>query len=171
MKDNVSISRVALLHPKVRDEVVQLINQVENKLGSNMAVRIVQGLRTFEEQDELYQIGRTKPGKIVTNARGGFSFHNYGVAIDFAILHDKNNDGKYEELSWDLNADFNKDGIKDWNEVVSTFKSNGWEWGGDWHSLKDYPHLQKTFGNSINAMLNKYNNKEFISGTNYIDLN
>ncbi|SVE43245.1 uncharacterized protein METZ01_LOCUS496099, partial [marine metagenome] len=44
---------------------------------------VVHTLRTYAEQDDLYEQGRTEPGKIVTNARGGKSWHNFGLAIDF----------------------------------------------------------------------------------------
>ena len=52
-------------------------------------------LRSNEEQESLYAIGRTKPGKRVTNAKAGQSAHNYGLAWDIAILVN----GK---LNWDL---------------------------------------------------------------------
>jgi len=71
MRDKVSIDRVALLHPNIREQVKALIEQAEEKLGQYAAIRIVQGLRTFEEQDALYAQGRSKPGNIVTNSRGG----------------------------------------------------------------------------------------------------
>ena len=48
--------------------------------------KIIDGSRTFEEQDALFAIGRTKPGHVVTNARGGFSNHNFGVAWDIGIF-------------------------------------------------------------------------------------
>lgn len=45
----------------------------------------VDGLRTFEVQDELYKIGRSEfPGRdTVTNASAGMSYHNYGLATDW----------------------------------------------------------------------------------------
>jgi len=92
MRDTVSINRAYLLHPKIRQEVMDLIDKSEAKMPG-VAVRIVQGLRTIEEQNSLYAQGRTKPGKIVTNAKGGQSYHNYGMAIDFALLYDKDNNG------------------------------------------------------------------------------
>ena len=46
------------------------------------------GYRSFEVQDELHKIGREFPGKIVTNAKGGESAHNYGCASDWTIWHD-----------------------------------------------------------------------------------
>ncbi|KJK28420.1 M15 family metallopeptidase [Paenibacillus polymyxa] len=102
---------------------------------------ITQGLRTIDEQNGLYAQGRTEPGQIVTNARGGYSYHNFGVAIDFALLLP---DGK--NVSWDMQRDGDGDGIADWDEVVAEAKRIGWNWGGDWRSFKDYPHFEMTFG-------------------------
>ena len=170
MKDKISQDRVKLLHPKVRDEVKLLIERAEYGLPDNMAVRIVQGLRTIEEQNALYAQGRTKPGPIVTKAKGGSSYHNYGLAIDFALVTDANGDGKYDDLSWDIRRDSDKDGTADWLEVVKVFEEAGWSWGGKWASLKDNPHLEKTFGNNWRVLLDRYNNKEFIPGTNYVRL-
>lgn len=144
MRDKISITRAQLLHPAVRQEVVDLIDKAEAGFPPGIAVRIVQGLRTIEEQNELYAQGRTKPGNIVTNARGGSSYHNFGLAIDFAILIDKDGNGTYDELSWDIKKDNDKDGIADWLEVVKVFEAAGWEWGGRWSSIRDYPHVQKT---------------------------
>lgn len=170
MRDKISESRVMELHPTVRDEAKQLIEQSELNFPPFVAVRIVQGLRTIDEQNALYAQGRTKPGNIVTKARGGSSYHNYGLAIDFAILIDKNGDGKYDELSWDIKKDNDKDGVADWLEVVKIFEAAGWEWGGKWSSIKDYPHLQKTFGNNWRILLSRYNNADFIEGTKYVKL-
>src|SRR5438876_4920 len=147
MKDSVSIQRVKLLHPSIRDEVAELIGKIEVN-NPKFIVRVVQGLRTIDEQNALYAQGRTKQGNIVTNAKGGSSYHNYGLAFDFCLIYDKNNKGVYDTLSWDTNYDGDKDGVKDWQEVVQTFKSNGYTWGGDFHSIPDAPHLEKTFGNN-----------------------
>ena len=163
MRDKVSIQRAALLHPLVRAEVIQLIDKAESGFPPSMAVRIVQGLRTIEEQNELYAQGRTKPGNIVTKAKGGSSYHNYGLAIDFAILTDKDGNGSFEDLSWDIRKDNDKDGVADWLEVVKVFEAAGWEWGGKWSSLKDYPHLQKTFGLTWQTLLDRYNKGKFHS--------
>jgi len=171
MRDNVSVERIKYLHPYVRDEAASLITKVEEGLPNYLAVRIVQGLRTIDEQNALYAQGRTKPGSIVTNAKGGSSFHNYGLAIDFAILVDKDGNGTYEELSWDIKKDNDKDGVADWLEAVKIFEAAGWEWGGRWASIKDYPHVQKTFGYKWQELFDKYNKKQFIEGTTYLLLN
>jgi peptidoglycan LD-endopeptidase CwlK len=101
-------------------------------------------LRTFEDQDELYAQGRTKPGTIVTNARGGDSLHNYGLAADFVL------DGQVEkpgiQWSWETRADFNADHRNDWMEMGEIVESCGLEWGGRWKRLPDLPHVQNRYG-------------------------
>ncbi|ULO08947.1 M15 family metallopeptidase [Paenibacillus sp. 19GGS1-52] len=113
---------------------------IEFAYAHGVLIVITQGLRTIPEQDGLYAQGRTTTGKIVTNAKGGYSYHNFGVAIDFALLLP---DGG---VSWDTKRDGDCDGISDWDEVVAAAKQIGWEWGGDWTSFRDLPHLQITYG-------------------------
>jgi peptidoglycan L-alanyl-D-glutamate endopeptidase CwlK len=117
-------------------------------------------LRTFAEQDALYAQGRTKPGPIVTKAQGGLSLHNYGLAIDIALILD----GK--EASWDEKKDFDGDKKSDWQEIVTIFKQHGWEWGGDW-KFTDTPHFQKTFGKSVRELLALYKDKK-VDKNNYV---
>lgn len=158
--DKITQDRLALLHPKVRDEVSKIIEEIEKALTGRAQIRIAQGLRTIAEQDALYAQGRTKPGKIVTNAKGGSSYHNYGLAVDFVLVID----GK--TASWDMKTDWDGDKIADWMEVVYVFKKYNWEWGGNWKSLKDYPHFQKTFGYSVKDLRIKYDKKDFIKNSN-----
>jgi peptidoglycan L-alanyl-D-glutamate endopeptidase CwlK len=150
--DKITIERIALLHPKLRDEALAIYEEIVDVLGDKVMCRFTHTLRTIAEQNKLYAQGRTTPGRIVTNARGGQSFHNYGLAIDIVLLQDKNNDWIYETLSYDTKADFDKDGKRDWIEVVEIFKQYGWEWGGSWKFV-DAPHFQKTFGYSVRKLL------------------
>lgn len=78
--DAVSIVRLRLVNPALS----VLIVQMADSLGT--AFRVVQGLRTWAEQDTLYAQGRTAPGEIVTNARGGQSWHNLGCAVDLVPM-------------------------------------------------------------------------------------
>lgn len=170
MRHKKSEARVKLLHPKVRDEVKTLIEKAELDLPKNVAIAVPQGLRTIDEQNALYAQGRTKPGSIVTNARGGSSYHNYGLAFDFCLVYDVNNDGVYDDTSWDIKKDNDRDGVADWLEVVKVFETAGWEWGGKWSSIKDYPHLQKTFGNTWQTLFDKYNRRDFVPETKYVNI-
>ena len=146
MKDQKTIDRIKLLHPKVREEAGQIYDEICNALTGRAMCRFSFTLRTFAEQNEIYAQGRTKPGKIVTQAKGGLSMHNYGLAIDIVLILD----GK--AASWDMKSDFDGDGKSDFMEFVTIFKQHGWEWGGDW-KFYDAPHFQKTFGKSVRDLL------------------
>lgn len=148
MKDQKTLERIQLLHPKLRDEATELYDEIVAALSGSAACRFAYTLRTFAEQDALFAQGRTKPGKVVTNAKGGQSYHNYGLAIDIVLLADKDHNGSFETAVWDTRTDFDGDKKADWMEVVQIFKRYGFEWGGDW-KFKDDPHFQKTFGKSI----------------------
>lgn len=148
MVDQKTLERINLLHPKVREEVKNIyLNKVVPALAGRAMCRFAYTLRTFKEQDALYAQGRTvlydltgkRLGK-VTNAKGGQSIHNYGLALDIVLIVDN------KTASWDTVKDFDKDGKSDWMEVVNIFKQEGWSWGGDWKSFKDLPHLEKPFG-------------------------
>lgn len=135
--DNITQKRIDKLHPIIRDEVQRIIAGCDLVLTGRAKVRITQGLRTFQEQEQLYAIGRTKPGKKVTNAKAGQSIHNYGLAVDICLIID----GK--TASWDTAKDWDNDKIADWYECVKIFAKYGWEWGGNWKTFKDLPHFEK----------------------------
>jgi peptidoglycan L-alanyl-D-glutamate endopeptidase CwlK len=135
--DKVTQERIEKLHPSVRNEVVSIVNECNANLTGRAQLRIAQGLRTFQEQNELYAQGRTKAGKVVTNAKGGQSIHNYGLAVDIVLIID----GK--TASWDTVKDWDNDKVADWYECVKIFAKYGWDWGGNWKTFKDLPHFEK----------------------------
>lgn len=154
MSDSTSLKRLQLLHPAIREDAIQAYNEAVKKTPVGVHPVIVQTLRTFEEQDLLYQKGRTRPGPKVTNAKAGTSYHNYGLAIDFCLeLNGK--------LVWSVN--------KDWMTVVNIFKAHGFEWGGDWKSFKDYPHLEKTFGHKWQELL-AFHKAKTVDCNGYVEL-
>lgn len=155
MKDQKTIERIQLLHPKVRSEVELIYDEICEALSGRAMCRFAYTLRTFKEQQELYEIGRSKPGKKVTNASAGLSYHNYGLAVDIVLIIDGKN------ASWDTKTDFDGDKKSDWLEIVTIFKQHGWTWGGDWKFV-DYPHFEKTFGYSVRQLLEKHQAKKFI---------
>ncbi|PLR78494.1 peptidase M15 [Bacillus sp. V3-13] len=131
------------LHPLVEDKTNELV-AVMADVG--ITVVITEGFRSIEEQDALYEKGRTAEGDIVTHAKGGESFHNFGLAVDFAL---KTPDGG---VIWDMEYDGNGNAKADWMEVVKAAKKLGFEWGGDWQHFKDYPHLQMSLGLTIHDL-------------------
>ena len=153
MSDLISLERIETAHPLYRGILKKLYIGANNKLGKNVRLRLAYVTRTNAFQNHLYALGRTevnpdgksknKPlGNIVTNAKGGKSIHNYGLAFDIVLLIDKNGDGVFESASWDTLKDFDGDKLSDWMEVTNYLKENGVEWGGDWNSFIDKPHFQ-----------------------------
>lgn len=120
------------LTPQVQLKAEQFIHSCE-KAGIEILVYCT--YRSKEEQDELYKIGRTLPGKIVTNARGGESFHNYRVAFDWVPVH-------HGKPLWNDNGLYTRAGI--------IAEGLGLEWSGRWSGkLKEMAHCQYTEGKSI----------------------
>jgi peptidoglycan L-alanyl-D-glutamate endopeptidase CwlK len=150
--DKVTLNRIKLLHPALVAEGNAIYKDVCAALKGKAICRFAYTLRTNAQQNGLYAKGRTARGKVVTNARGGYSYHNYGLAIDIVLLKDKDGNGSFETASWETNVDFDGDGIADWIEVVNIFKSYGWAWGGDWR-FTDKPHFQKSLGKNIQQLL------------------
>lgn len=151
--DQLTLDRIKLLHPKIRKEVEDIyINEVVPALKGKSICRFAYTLRTIAEQDILYAQGRTKlfdsKGKrlgVVTKAKGGQSYHNYGLAFDIVLLIDKDGNGSFESASWDTKTDFDKDEKPDWIEIVNIFKNHGYKWGGNFKTIVDPPHFEKTF--------------------------
>jgi peptidoglycan L-alanyl-D-glutamate endopeptidase CwlK len=162
--DQITLNRIKLLHPKVREEALAAYTYCNQKLLDNkVRLRFSHTLRSIDEQNSLYAIGRTKLFDAygnrltkVTNARGGQSIHNYGLAFDIVLLIDRDNNGSFETVSWNVISDDDKDGVADWKEITAYLKKQGWSWGGDWKSFLDYPHFEKTFGHTSSSLLAKY---------------
>lgn len=91
---------------------------------------VICGTRSFPEQQALYDQGRTKPGKIVTKAKPGQSFHNFGLSVD--VCRDAN-----QERSG-LQPDFNLPAYAIFAEEA---KAAGLDSGYYW-KFKDAPHVQ-----------------------------
>jgi hypothetical protein len=104
------------------------------------SVFVTQGLRTFGEQAELYSKGRTAPGSIVTRAQPGMSWHNYGLAVDFAFS------GKEPYP--------NDDAL--WKDFGRIFEAYGFVWGGNFRTFKDRPHVELSYGLGLNEALELY---------------
>lgn len=155
MEDEISISRLNELHPAIRQEAIEAYLEACKNTPKGVHPRITQTMRSFAESDALYEKGRTKPGPKVTNAKAGRSYHNYGLALDFVLLVD----GK---MCWDVN--------KDWMTVVKAFKDRGFKWGGEFKSLPDAPHLEKTHGFHWSALLAKHEKGDFIPGNTYVNV-
>jgi peptidoglycan LD-endopeptidase CwlK len=114
---------IATLHPSVQPYARVLMEKAKSV---GITIKIISGSRTYEEQDALFAKGRTLPGPVVTNARGGQSNHNFGIAFDIGIFEA----GQYKGES------------PKYKVVGALGVELGLEWGGNWKTIHDEPHFQ-----------------------------
>lgn len=135
-----TLKNINSLDPKARERFVAFTieaKEIAKSLGYDYVA--LSGNRGEKEQNEIYAQGRTKPGKIITNARFGFSNHNFGIALDYGVFRD----GKYiDEKSPSESETIHR-------AVSKIASKHGIEWGGDWKSIKDYPHFEIKTGLSL----------------------
>ena len=112
---------------------VQTFLEAAKKQGIDLLVTST--YRDNASQDALYAQGRITPGKKVTNAKAGQSWHNYKCAVDVVPI-------VAGKPRWDV-----KDEV--WQQVGALGKAAGLEWAGDWKKFKEYPHFQYTGGLTI----------------------
>lgn len=141
------------LHPKLQQKVEELLELCRK---NGITIGISECLRTKAEQDALYAKGRTAPGPIVTNAKGSSysSMHQWGVAFDFYLMMDVDGDGNIKDDNYNNSSRL-------FNKVGALGKSIGLEWGGDWKSIVDMPHLQLSdWGSTAKKLKEKYKTPE-----------
>jgi len=121
--DERSERNISTLQPQVQPLARMLVNRAA---AAGITIKVISALRTYAEQDELFAQGRTKPGRIVTNARAGFSNHNFGLAFDIGIFE---------------GTDYIEESPR-YKTVGGIGKAIGLSWGGDWISIQDEPHFE-----------------------------
>ena len=161
--DLITIDRIKEAHPKLRDKMLQDYKDANNLLGKGVRLRFAYVYRSNALQDKLYN-QRPK----ITNAKGGQSIHNYGLAFDIVMLYDNDDNGTFEEASYSMIKDFDKDTIADWKEVTNFFKLKGWECGADWKTFKDAPHFQFDYGFDWKVLKQRVDNSVTITENNII---
>ncbi len=110
------------LHPKFQPLVRRFLEACKQ---AGIDLIITSGLRTFEEQAQLYAQGRTAPGRRVTNAKPGDSWHNYGLAIDVVAV-------RGTKALWN----------GPWEQIGMLGERHGLIWGGRFTKLRDRPHFE-----------------------------
>ena len=132
---------ITLCHPRLQALAAELIRKCADQ---ELQIKIGETLRTTAEQDALYAQGRSKPGKIVTNAKGSSysSYHQWGTAFD---IYRVDGHGAY----------YDKDGF--FTKVGKIGVTLGLEWGGNWKSITDKPHFQlPDWGSSTSGIKKKF---------------
>lgn len=149
--DTITKSKIMELHPALRAKATELIKRAEKE---GIKLRIYNAMRSYEQQQKLFNqpwdlIDNDGDGQVdesdekVTNAKGGESFHNFGLAFDTVEIKD----GK---AVWNNPR---------WNRIGEIGESLGLVWGGRWKFV-DKPHFQIMDFPLSHAQRN-YNNKLF----------
>lgn len=120
------------LAPQVKALATALVGECAE---SGIDLLVTSTFRDDESQNALYAQGRTAPGRIVTNARAGQSFHNFRVAFDVVPL-------RAGKPVWGTNGD----DLALWQRVGAIGESLGLEWAGRWERFREFPHFQYTAG-------------------------
>jgi hypothetical protein len=126
--DSISEARLSLICPRVAVKVRDLASVL------SFPIRVTQGLRGWNEQSALYEQGRSLPGKIVTKAQPGHSWHNFGLAVD-VVPDDLERAGFQPD--WNLTH-------PQWQTLESAARALGFVCGADFRTFPDWPHLQIT---------------------------
>lgn len=142
MRTKRTIENLGSLNRKALAKFEPFFQEVEAFLApKNVRVEVISGLRSWTAQAALYAQGRTKPGRIVTKARPGSSWHNYGLAIDLGLFS--------EGIYLDERAPGRADIL--YKQIGAIAAKHGIEWAGNWKSFTETPHFQITFGLTLSA--------------------
>jgi len=125
---------IALVDPRSEKEISTLLPEVRSMARAlvqkaalgGIRIKIISGFRTYAAQDALYAQGRTAPGEIITNAKGGYSNHNFGIAFDIGVFEGNAYLGESPK----------------YKAVGVIGMDLGLEWGGNWKTMVDQPHFQ-----------------------------
>ena len=133
-----------MINSRSLDDLLPLVKQrveafIEACKDEDIDLLVTSTYRDLESQRALFEQGRTLPGKIVTNAPAGQSFHNWRCAVDVVPIVN----GK---AIWDDEAL--------WQKIGLIGEHCGLTWAGRWKTFKETAHFQYTGGLTI-AQLNE----------------
>jgi len=141
------------LLPDVQDTFKELLLAGKRSAARNgWDYRLISGHRTYAEQNAIYAQGRSKPGKKVTNVRGGYSRHNFGIAGDFGVFATKNTKKTSDDVYLDGSQWSSAESVHKAVADYAKEKDLPIQWGGDWKSFVDMPHFEYKNGKTTAAM-------------------
>lgn len=141
-----TLENLAGLNKKFRAKAEAFLAAAQPILAKHgVTAEVISGLRSWQQQAALYAQGRTKPGRIVTKARPGSSWHNYGLAIDLGLFAG----GKYLDEAAPARAE------KVYRDLGALAATMGIEWAGTWRSFPEGPHFQWTAGMTLAQLREK----------------
>jgi peptidoglycan L-alanyl-D-glutamate endopeptidase CwlK len=128
----------------------QVRGWVNEMVTSRIEPLIYCGRRTMEEQAALYAKGRTISGKIVTKAKPGESYHNYGLAFDWVPLKQSGKNADLWFADWD-----NETAFRLGEHVGISFRLAGISWETGHLQSSDYKTWRDIPRNSVEQVMVK----------------
>ena len=120
------------LHPRLKERALAFLDRCRME---GIDVLIYCTYRSNKEQQDLYEQGRTEPGRIVTYAQAGRSKHNFTI------------DGKPASKAFDCVPLVNGKPVwsaRDplWQKIGKIGVQVGLVWAGNWTRFREYPHFE-----------------------------
>ncbi|MGH3347395.1 MAG: M15 family metallopeptidase [Nocardioides sp.] len=135
-----------MVHREVVDDVVAAFGEM---YAAGFPVRRMELIEVYGGSDDASMAADNTSAfncRPITGSPGRFSIHSYGKAIDINTVENPyvNGDTVLPPAGAEyLDRDDVRPGMIVKNDpVVKAFKNRGFDWGGDWHSLKDYQHFE-----------------------------
>jgi peptidoglycan L-alanyl-D-glutamate endopeptidase CwlK len=168
----VSENRIATAHPSERENMLACYEEMVRETPANVHPYVDQVFITIEESNALYQKGRNaeglivNPSAVVSNAKGGESWHNYGLAWDLHII--RNGVSIWFDSTPEGAAKASNDA--DYASIIKIAEKYGYTWGGNFTvgTFRDVPHFENQRGQTLKQLFADYQAKKFIQGTNYV---
>ncbi len=138
-----------IVHKDLANEVLEIFHELYMAKYPLASVRLVDD---FDADDDASTSANNTSGfnyRFVAGTRSR-SLHSYGMAIDINPLFNPYVKGKnvdpdsaaaYADRSRDFPGKIDKKDL-----CYRLFTDRGWEWGGDWRTVKDYQHFSKELG-------------------------
>lgn len=137
-----------IVHKKVAEEVCDIFEEL---LQAEFPIEKIRLIDEYGADDDLSMEDNNSSAlcvRYITGTGNVFSNHSYGIAIDINPIQNPYVRGDTvlpPEGEDYLDRSQNKKGmIRPGDACYTAFKSRGWTWGGDWRSLKDYMHFEKS---------------------------
>jgi peptidoglycan L-alanyl-D-glutamate endopeptidase CwlK len=141
--DMISAARLQAVYPPLAAKIGQMVTMLEPE---GIEVRVLYGLRSWQQQQALYEQGRDPKliakgphgdvidaAKVVTNCPGGHSWHNFGLAVDCCPSR--------FAPDQPFNPDWNA-AHPAWKRMEQAGISLGMVSGSTWRTFPDAPHFQ-----------------------------
>lgn len=136
-----------IVHQNIAEETVAIFEEI---FLNKFPISSMKIMSDFEGDDIVSMENNNSSAfncREILGKKGVFSNHSYGVAIDInPVQNPYITEDQILPVEGKKYLDRNlgeRGMIVKGDKIYQAFIKRGWEWGGDWTSLKDYQHFEK----------------------------